>query len=74
VAEDVDGAGGGVEPERRDPQEGGLAGPVGAEHDPPLAGTDDPVDVGQQRARVPDDGDAGQGQGGRRDGGHGRPT
>ncbi len=58
VAEDVDRPPGGVQVAGRQLEEGRLAGAVGAEHDPALAGSDHPVDVVQHWGGEPVEVDA----------------
>ena len=60
LAEHVDGSRRRVQVERGDADQRGLARAVAAEHDPPLAGTDHPVDLVEDRALVSDQRHAGQ--------------
>ena len=53
VAEDVDRPPGGVQVAGRQLEQGGLARPVRAQHDPALPGTDAPVDVVEHRGGDP---------------------
>jgi hypothetical protein len=62
MAEHLDLAAARVQVERREAEQRGLPGTVRAEHDPPLAPVDRPVDAGEDGGGRSDDIDAGQTQ------------